>query len=978
MPLPREQPHDRDRRWRKGPDYTETISHGYRPHRCPMILPHDPLSTVSSRSPVAPVSILHSALVVAGFTLLFGWLYARSFIEGSFLAESDLYEYYLPVFLSPITIWSSYEFGGIPAFADPQDTAFYPMHFLFARIVGSWTVFAVSAFVMASCFMYAYVYSLTRSRMAAAFAGLTYGLSEAMLERLAHMTILHGIAWLPLMLLAIDRLRGSRPMLWVAIGAFAIGNCILSGHPQIVLYFMYVCGLYALAGGIAERAGWTYYARLAVALALGVGLTAIKIIPLTEVSVLTARQSLAFSAFVSHANTPAQMLSLLFPAIVHEGREAPTYVGLAALVFAATAAWSPFRHWRVAFWMVIAVVALLIGAGDATPVAQVVYQVPLYDRFRVGGRHLILAAFGLAALAGFGLAAIRRGDASRRAVHAALAVVLASLAGGAAALARWPQAFSLDNERGLPWSLPIWSGAIWIELAIGVVTAVVCAGIARRPGARAWTAALIPLLVCDLLLAQSVGVRPTGLDSSTIPGEAIRPSVHATRLAAGLAPGHQRLLAPAGTNVDAVVPAAFARVWQIPIAGGYGQMLLAKHGALAMMDTSGAVNPLVLADDNTALDLLAVKYIVMREGDLEPSPTFERDGVTLSSQSMDLSVGRPECGTRYPRTVSYALPPNINVASIAMVAHLRCSEDVPQGTEVARLHVIGAGAEIYERPLIAGVDIAETGLNDPNLRRRARHVTARVFDPEAPSFSYLVRADLPTPIPATRMQIDVTGTAGWLEISHLTLIDQSGQSVPVEAPAILLGPDRWSETTRFATSRVTDRATDEAGPNESPYIVFENHRALQRAWIASNVVPVPEADMLEAIHYSRFPDGRRFDASHTALVYPETLAGTTYPEGPSTAVVRKISDGSFTVDVETVGGGFLVLSESFYPGWRARIGDRTLPVYRTNVSLQGVALPPGRHVVEFELVSSTLRAGATVSMLALVVLLFVAWRGARE
>ena len=145
------------------------------------MLPYDQLSAVSSRSSVTPAFIFHAALVVAGFTLLFGWLYARPVIEGSFLAESDLYEYYLPVFLSPITIWSSFEFSGMPVFADPQDTAFYPIHFFFARIVGSWTAFVVSAFVMASCFMYAYVYSLTRSRLAAAFAGLTYGLSEAML-----------------------------------------------------------------------------------------------------------------------------------------------------------------------------------------------------------------------------------------------------------------------------------------------------------------------------------------------------------------------------------------------------------------------------------------------------------------------------------------------------------------------------------------------------------------------------------------------------------------------------------------------------------------------------------------------------------------------------------------------------------------------------------------------------------------------------
>ena len=790
--------------------------------------------------------------------------------------------------------------------------------------------------------------------------------------------MLHAIAWLPLMLLAIDRLRGQRPTRWMAIGAFAIGCSILGGHPQVVLYLMYTCGLYALAGGIVERAGWTYYARIAAALALGIGLTAIKAIPLAETSALTARQLLSFGAFVSHANTPMQMLSMLFPAIIHEGREAPTYVGLAALTCALTAAWRLFRDWRVAFWLIVAVVALLIGVGDATPMARLAYELPFYDRFRVGARHLILAAFGIATLAGLGLAAIRRGDASRRAVYAALALVGAGLAAGATALARSPQSFELDNELDLLWNLPIWSGAVWIQFAVAAASFAACAAVARRPHSGARTGALTVVLVCDLLLALPDGIQPTGLDAVRIPAEAaLRPSMHAARLAAGLAPDHQRLLAPAGTQVDAVVPAAFARVWQIPIAGGYAPMILARHSALAMMGTNGSVDPLVLADDNTALDLLAVKYIVMRRGDLTPAPTFDREGVTWSSRTMDLPVGRPECGQRYPRTVSYALPEDVDVAAMALVAHLRCSEDVLQGTEVARLHVLGPDGQAYQRPLVAGVDIAEAGLADPNLQRRAKHVTARVFDAASPSFSYVVRVDLPTPIRATRMQIDVTGTAGWLEISHLTLIDRSGRNVPVETPALLLEPGRWRETGQFSTSRTTDRFSDEAGADEESFLVFENHRARPRAWITRNVMTPSEADMLTAVHYSHLPDGSRFDPADTALLYPDTLPATTYPEGPSSAVVRAIGDGSFTVDVTTTGGGFLVLSESFYPGWRARIGDRILPVYPTNISLQGVSVPAGRHTVEFELISTTLRAGAVVSGLALMTLLIVAWRGTR-
>ena len=121
-------------------------------------------------------------------------MFARPLLDGTLLAESDLYEYYLPVFLAPITTWSSYEFAGLPVFADPGDSVWYPPHFLFARVIGSWTGLAISAHALASSFMFAYVYKITRSRAGAAVAGLALGLSEAMVERLPHMATLH-VLW---------------------------------------------------------------------------------------------------------------------------------------------------------------------------------------------------------------------------------------------------------------------------------------------------------------------------------------------------------------------------------------------------------------------------------------------------------------------------------------------------------------------------------------------------------------------------------------------------------------------------------------------------------------------------------------------------------------------------------------------------------------------------------------------------------------
>src|SRR5690349_5352488 len=184
------------------------------------------------------------AIVLLALVALFIWLFARFFFRPLYLAESDLYENGLPIFLSPIWKWSSFEFSGLPVLADPANFNFYLPNVVFGELLKSWTAVVMSGPLLAACLTYAYVFTLTRSKTAAMFAGLAYGLSEEMLERLRHINHVHVIAWLPLIVLSLDRLRVS-PYLWrwVAIGAFAVGNCILAGHPQPAMYVMYCAGL---------------------------------------------------------------------------------------------------------------------------------------------------------------------------------------------------------------------------------------------------------------------------------------------------------------------------------------------------------------------------------------------------------------------------------------------------------------------------------------------------------------------------------------------------------------------------------------------------------------------------------------------------------------------------------------------------------------------------------------------------------------
>jgi uncharacterized membrane protein YfhO len=80
--------------------------------------------------------------------------------------------------------------------------------------------------------------------------------------------------------------------------------------------------------------------------------------------------------------------------------------------------------------------------------------------------------------------------------------------------------------------------------------------------------------------------------------------------------------------------------------------------------------------------------------------------------------------------------------------------------------------------------------------------------------------------------------------------------------------------------------------------------------------------------------------------------------------VTRVGDGDLGIRVASDGGGFLVLSENAYPGWRARVDGAEVPIYRADVTLQGVVVPAGIHRVDFAMESRSLRTGMIVSGVA--------------
>jgi hypothetical protein len=77
--------------------------------------------------------------------------------------------------------------------------------------------------------------------------------------------------------------------------------------------------------------------------------------------------------------------------------------------------------------------------------------------------------------------------------------------------------------------------------------------------------------------------------------------------------------------------------------------------------------------------------------------------------------------------------------------------------------------------------------------------------------------------------------------------------------------------------------------------------------------------------------------------------------------------------VESSGRNFLILSQVWYPGWRATLDGAPLKLYRTNHALLGGVIPRGRHELVLTMTCPPLRTGCAAAALAALAVAGLAW-----
>ncbi|MGZ8853921.1 MAG: hypothetical protein ACXW2X_11060, partial [Thermoanaerobaculia bacterium] len=98
------------------------------------------------------------------------------------------------------------------------------------------------------------------------------------------------------------------------------------------------------------------------------------------------------------------------------------------------------------------------------------------------------------------------------------------------------------------------------------------------------------------------------------------------------------------------------------------------------------------------------------------------------------------------------------------------------------------------------------------------------------------------------------------------------------------------------------------------------------------------------------------------------------PFVPANGVVRSARESAndATLDVESFGRGFLVMSITPHKYWRVTLDGRLVEPIVTNIGYQGVVVPPGRHRIEMRYRNTLVQRGMIVSAVAASVLLALA------
>ena len=157
--------------------------------------------------------------------------------------------------------------------------------------------------------------------------------------------------------------------------------------------------------------------------------------------------------------------------------------------------------------------------------------------------------------------------------------------------------------------------------------------------------------------------------------------------------------------------------------------------------------------------------------------------------------------------------------------------------------------------------------------------------------------------------------------------------------------------------------------------IYLNRSALPRPLFVTDARFVPDHQTAwEAI---KLPD---FDPIHTVILEGNqpTNQPTSQPANqPTNLGIAPLRYDLHTIEIGLTSDapGYLVLSDTYYPGWQATVDGQPVPLYRANYAFRAVPVPAGVHTVRMDFKPTSWLLGLSLTVITLLIL--SSWVGVR-
>ncbi len=141
---------------------------------------------------------------------------------------------------------------------------------------------------------------------------------------------------------------------------------------------------------------------------------------------------------------------------------------------------------------------------------------------------------------------------------------------------------------------------------------------------------------------------------------------------------------------------------------------------------------------------------------------------------------------------------------------------------------------------------------------------------------------------------------------------------------------------------------------------------LPRAYFVARVYPVQSE--AEAVARLAAPD---FDSRQEVIIMgsnvkSESDSGGAVPFETGTVTITQESANAVTLKVDAPAAGYIVLTDTFYPGWQARVDGQAAPIWPANLAFRAVAVAAGQHQISFTYQPRSFTIGLWVSLITLI------------